>query len=281
MRKRLQEKLPYVFIGLTFASTWSLLGPAALSKYGIGAATVSNGARTLAGFTPTIVAIVLIAAARGRQGLLGIWRAIFTWRIPLWPTATAFVLPQLTCLIALNLFRILGGATPALGDWSSSVAFTLVLLPLTAFFEEVGWRYLLLEELQKRMSPLFATAMLALIWGLWHLPMYLQNHSAGERTGVLFILFMIGVFPVTAFASWFYNRASGRLLPVMLFHASLDASIGFYFGKLPTGELRPFGYWVCIMWMCSLLLYWWFGKTLGRMSLAQGEASSSLVPPGN
>ena len=262
MRKFIQEKLPYLFIGLTFAWTWSLLGPAALSKYGIGTATVSNGARTLAGFTPTIVAIALIAAAKGRQGLLGIWRAIITWRIPLWPTVAAFALPQLTCLIAFNLFRILGGATPALGAWSSSVAFTLVLLPLTAFFEEVGWRYLLLEELQKRLSPLVATATLALIWGLWHLPMYFQDNSEGDRTSVLFILFMIGVFPVTAFASWFYNRAGGRLLPVMLFHASLDASIGYYFAKFPTGELRPFGYWVGIMWLCSLLLFWRFGKTV-------------------
>jgi membrane protease YdiL (CAAX protease family) len=219
---------------------------------------------------PTLVAIALIAAAEGGRGLLDIWRTIATWRLPLWPTLAAFALPQITCLLAFQLFRVLGGATPALVDWKSSVVFTLVLLPLTAFFEEVGWRHLLFRELQEQMTPLSATAVVAVTWGLWHLPMYLHNNAEGDRTGLLFVLFMVGVLPVTAFASWFYNRAGGRLLPVMLFHASLDASIGFYFGSLPKGELRPFGYWVGTMWACSSLLYWRIGRTLGRGSAAAG-----------
>ncbi len=275
LRNFTRQHLSSLFVVLTFAWTWSLVGPAALAKHGIGAATVSNSARTLASFTPTLVAIALITLARGRQGLLGIWRAIVTIRIPPWPTLAAFALPQLSCLAAFQLFRIAGGATPVLDSWPSSLAFTLLLLPLTAFFEEVGWRHLLLSELQRKCSPLVATGLVALIWGLWHLPMYFQNNSEGARTPLLFAMFMVGIFPVALFATWLYNRAGGRLLPVMLFHASVDASIGYYFGKFPSGELRPFAWWIGCMWLMAVLLYWRAGRTLGRSAQAVDDA----VPP--
>lgn len=117
LREFLRKRLPHIFVALTFGWTWSLLGPAALAKYGIGSATVSNGVRNLASFAPTLVAILLIAADDRKQGLLGLWRAIVTRHIPLWSTICAFVLPQLTCLIAFTLLRIFGGTVPTLDDW--------------------------------------------------------------------------------------------------------------------------------------------------------------------
>jgi uncharacterized protein len=257
------RQMAAAFVVATFALTWAVLGPAALAVHGFGTATVSGAARTLATFAPTIVAVVLIGVAGGKRALGALVSAVGPWHIPVWPTVFALTLPQASCALAFLVYAWSGHDVPQLDAWSTSLVYTALLLPLTALFEEVGWRYLLLNELQRRFTPLRSVVVLALIWGIWHLPMYFMNTSEGDRTDLLFSLFMLGMFPVTLIANWLCNRSRRRLFPVLLFHASLDASIGYYFGKFQSGELRPFALWIALIWAVGALLYWRVGPRLG------------------
>src|SRR5690606_8411033 len=72
--------------------------------------------------------------------------------------------------------------------------------------EEPGWRGFALPRLQERLGPLRATALLGLLWGVWHVPLYGPLGFA-----VPFVL----AFLYTPL----YNRTGSVLLCVLL-HAS-------------------------------------------------------------
>lgn len=81
---------------------------------------------------------------------------------------------------------------------------------LTLFFlgaqEEPGWRGFALPRLQERFSPLTATLVLGLIWGVWHVPLY---------GPVGFVV----PFVLAFFYTWVFNRTGSTFMAILL-HAS-------------------------------------------------------------
>jgi membrane protease YdiL (CAAX protease family) len=72
--------------------------------------------------------------------------------------------------------------------------------------EEPGWRGFALPRLQRRYTPVVATLILGLAWGVWHVPLY----------GPLgFVVPLVLAF----FYTWLYNRTGSVLLCILL-HAS-------------------------------------------------------------
>jgi uncharacterized protein len=72
--------------------------------------------------------------------------------------------------------------------------------------EEPGWRGFALPHLQRRYTPMVATLILGLLWGVWHVPLY----------GPLgFVVPLVLAF----FYTWLYNRTGSVLLCILL-HAS-------------------------------------------------------------
>jgi Type II CAAX prenyl endopeptidase Rce1-like len=72
--------------------------------------------------------------------------------------------------------------------------------------EEPGWRGFALPRLEHRYTPVVATLILGLAWGVWHVPLY----------GPLgFVVPLVLAF----FYTWLYNRTGSVLLRILL-HAS-------------------------------------------------------------
>lgn len=260
----MRHHLVLAFVVLTYAWTWGVGVPAALAVHGVGTAHISAGALTLAGFAPTIVALCLFAVAGGRTALRDVGSRLFrVGRTPWW-YAGAFVVPIASVGAALVVLPNVTAYVAGLGSWYTPLLMTLFLIPLTGFFEEVGWRGLMLDRLETRMSPLAASAVVALAWGPWHLPTYARLMPEGDRTAILVGWFLLGTFPLSTLFAWVYNRTGRRLLPVIVLHASVDASVGYFFARLPTGELRPFIAWSCALWVIAALVLWKEGSQLGR-----------------
>jgi len=167
---------------------------------------------------------------------------------------------------------LLGAAIPHLEAWYRPLVAVAFLIPLTGFFEEVGWRGLMLDRLQARMSPLGATMVVAAVWGLWHLPMYARQMSEGARTPILFAWFVAGTFPLSIIFTWLYNRTGRRLLPVIVLHASIDAGTSYFYGPLPAGELRPFYLWVVLLMLVAAVLLQREGAALAAPVAKVGNA---------
>lgn len=192
------------FVAVTYLLTWSLW----LIAFLLGADdSVAGRIVFVAGGLGPAAAAAIVLTVSGES--LRAWgRSIVKWRVPARFWLYALGLPAL-------LFAVANLALVALGEqveWSligERAGPYLVTFLVTMFFlgglEEPGWRGYALPRLQQRFSPLKATLILGVVWGLWHLPLGLPN------TIIPFIL--------AFFYTWLYNKTGSVLLAILL-HAS-------------------------------------------------------------
>ena len=100
--------------------------------------------------------------------------------------------------------------------------------------EEPGWRGFALPRLQERFGPAVGSVLLGLVWGFWHLPVFLlvpNYNSAGRDPAGIAVTFLVvavaGTIGQSLLLTWLYNHSRGSLLIAVLAHASLNA--GFVF----------------------------------------------------
>jgi membrane protease YdiL (CAAX protease family) len=171
----------------------------------------------LALFGPAVAAVIVSLARNGPSGARELVKRVFIWRVDVQWYAVAIAIPLLHVLAALALERALGRTAPlAIGDFST----TSLILGVLVVGEELGWRGYLLPRLLERYTPLTASLVVGVLWGLWHLSVFLSPafpHS--ERS---FPLFMISTTVYSVWFTWLLLRTRGSVLLATLFHASLN-----------------------------------------------------------
>jgi membrane protease YdiL (CAAX protease family) len=86
--------------------------------------------------------------------------------------------------------------------------------------EELGWRYILQPELEKRFTFGVASALTSLIWAIWHLPLF---YIAGtSQSGSSFGLYTIMVFGMSFALAAIYHVSKSIWLCI-LFHTMINA----------------------------------------------------------
>jgi membrane protease YdiL (CAAX protease family) len=202
-----------VYLFLAFALSWwpwpfKLLNPASAPMLPWG---------------PLIGALIVVALAYGRPGLVRLLRATLRWRVhPIW-YVIALIGPILLWGIPA-LAVALSGSPPdvvLLGDivaWPVTlVLFGLVQGPLT---EEPGWRGLALPLMLRRLSPLVSSLILGAIWFAWHLPLLIGDTS-GQRPVVPYATFVVAQ---SVMLTGIYLGTRGSVLLVIIFHAAVNAT---------------------------------------------------------
>jgi len=153
------------FVGLTYGLSWSLW---------LVAARGGGQVPFLLGALGPMAAAAIVTVASG--GSLLAWiRPVWRWRVPVQWWLYALGLPALLYAVVTPVLQLFGSPT----DWSLAMdrlpdyltTFVFVLF-LGGALEEPGWRGFGLPVLQARYSPLRATLILGLVWGVWHIPVY-------------------------------------------------------------------------------------------------------------
>lgn len=245
----MKRHLVFWFVAATYLWTWSVNLP---QLPPLGAHRISAGATTLANFAPSIIALVLFAISCGRVGLEELVRRLRPNRRDLGLSSLAVLLAMGSAALAFIFYEAVSGQRPTLSTPANLAGMTLLLIPFTGLGEELGWRGFMLDRLQNRMSHASATWRVAAAWGVWHIPMLLRNQSEGERTPALIALFIIGTIPLSFIFTAFYNASRRQLLPVIIFHASVDSSIAYFLGPVRQGDLRAFAMWIGIITAVAL-----------------------------
>lgn len=173
-------------------------------------------------FAPALAALASAAIFQGQSGVQNILRRFAILSFPFrWALFATLIMPALY-MAAIGLLRAFGrSGTQPLFMKSSPVFISagfLWLLFVTSG-EEIGWRgYALPLLLQRFHRPVLVSLLLGLVWGLWHLPLYLLPGQSAFPLP-LFLIF-------TSLQSVLYTvvflRTKGSLLLALLLHAGTD-----------------------------------------------------------
>jgi CAAX protease family protein len=194
------------YFALTYAISWPLWLLSRLAGGNLRTVLLVIGA-----FGPPLAAAITI---RYSGDSLKEWlHKIVRWRVPVGFYAYALGLPVLIMAVMNAVLAALGQQADISLLVDRIPAYVQTLLITAVIFggqEEPGWRGFALPALEKRHSPLLATLILGLGWGVWHIPLY---GPAG------FVVPLVLAF----FYSWLYNRTRSVLLCILL-HASFTAA---------------------------------------------------------
>lgn len=213
---------PVKFFGLTFALSWLIWIPLAMSHFGIAfniPVTTSNVVRLLGVLMPAASALILTRLTGGHDAVRNLWARLFLWRVDgKWWLAAVAGQPALLVLAAVisNLVSD-SKVTPEPLVSASAFIVNVVMLLIATLGEEIGWRGVALPSLQQENSALKSSIILGLLWAAWHIPFWLLLDSFDQfGAGYLFLNFLF-VLPLTFYIAWFFNHShQSLLLPVIL-----------------------------------------------------------------
>lgn len=242
-----------LFIGLTLAVSWT----AALISYLAGVRWNTPAAQAFAVgymFVPAIVAVVLqrMVFREAVKGPLGVSFRLNRWFVVAWllPPVLAFAALGVSLLLPgveyspemEGLFGRLRAVLPPdqMDRFRSQVRAArvhpvwLALLQglgagptvnaVAGFGEELGWRGLLQRGLAY-LGFWKMSAVVGLVWGIWHAPLILQGHNYPQHP-------VAGVFMMTAFTLLlapifaYVRLRSGSVIAAAILHGSLNGTSG-------------------------------------------------------
>ncbi len=176
----------------------------------------------IADFSFSIAGIVMIVATAGSAGLRLLARRLTAWRVaPRW-YAVALLPVALYLAAAIVVTASEGGRVlidlPVLRTilFSLSAGLFVSLFLRGAMGEELGLRGFVLPRLQARTTPLRASLIIGVLWGLWHLPVLVG------RDPVSVIAFFLLALSLSFLFTRLFNRTSGSLVPALLLHATVN-----------------------------------------------------------
>lgn len=264
------------FVALTFGISWLLWLPSALRSTGVADLPEAVGLLgLLAVLGPTVAAFVLVGRQAGRAGMGRLLRrAVSTDFDRRWWIPTLLLLPA-TGLLSVAVVALAGDG---FDDWTAPSLATVLVTAVTILvvgggLEEFGWRGYALDRLQNGRNALPASLALGLIWGAWHLPLFLIDGTVQQAIPVW--QFLLQQMLLAVLYTWLYNNTSGSLLVAIVFHTVGNTSAAL----LPEFFATDLGRWAnfaLLLLAVGTISAVWGWRTLNR---DQPMPRPSLHPP--
>ena len=154
----------------------------------------------------------------GLAGLRGFLARLSWWRST--PGWAGFVLLGIPAVFVLG--SLLKGGPVLAPVPPEGVGALVALLGMMLFLgpvEELGWRGLAQPLLQRHLAPIWAGALIGLIWGLWHLPAFFLSGTV--FAGWSFLPFLLGNITLAILVTPIFNAGRGGLFWPVLCHWQL------------------------------------------------------------
>jgi membrane protease YdiL (CAAX protease family) len=208
-------------------------------------------------FTATLTALPIFGPLIGalsclwsREERVEWWRSILKWRVRPSILATACLLAPVLFFSAVRAATAFVGATPIRLPQLATIATVSLGMFLTAGVgEEPGWRGFLLPELRKSMGAVAASAVVAVTWFAWHVPLFWIAGSS--QSDMPFAAFALGLASYSFITTWLVEASAGSTLVAMLFHAA--ANVTFWVAMVTT-KATPQERFVTAMYVVSLIV---------------------------
>ncbi|MEU8660065.1 CPBP family intramembrane glutamic endopeptidase [Actinoplanes philippinensis] len=234
------------FFALAFGISWMAWTPYILGNTGLnwepdfqlptGVAGQLAGMLPGAYLGPLGAAFIVTSLVEGRAGLRQWAERLVRWRVGWhWYVAVLLLVPATIVLATLTVPGAFDGL--AVPGWQVAAAFLpllVVQIITTAAAEEPGWRDFALPRLQERYGPLVGTTILGVLWGCWHLPLFLTEWGGTEKSWTHPVLFVLSCIPLSFVMTWIFNRTGQSLPIVMFFHAAINTTYSLVWAEVFT-----------------------------------------------
>jgi uncharacterized protein len=138
------------------------------------------------------------------------------------------------------------------------------------FLEEIGWTGYAFPQMCRKLTPLNASILLGLLWGLWHLPVIDFLGTATPHGRYLLPYFLAFTGAMTAMRvliSWMYTNTKSILLTQFM-HAASTGSLVFFSPPQVNAaqEATWYAAYAGVLWIVVGVVVTIFGKQLIRRS---------------
>jgi len=178
----------------------------------------------------SISGLLLTGLMYGRPGFHEMFSKLRRWRVGAgWYGIAILTSPGLVAAALLLLSLFSPEFKP--GILTSGNKITLLVSGLMAgilvgLFEELGWTGFAVPRLRLRYGILATGLIVGIVWGLWHMPLFVASARASQSVPPLFklaVLLFSFLPPFRVLMVWVYDR-TGSLLVAMLMHMSQTAT---------------------------------------------------------
>jgi membrane protease YdiL (CAAX protease family) len=215
----------FAFYASTYSLSWLLWVPLALSSQGIISFRLpSILGVVVGGLSPSLMAILLTIIEKREDGLRDLRTRWLHWRVaPQWYffvlLAPAAIMACAIILVAL--FTCTLPEIPKIDNWFAVIAlFGVTFIIGGPLGEEIGWRGYALPRFLTSRSPLTASIVVGVLWGIWHLPLFWIRDSI--QAVIPLGWFMVSIVAESILYTWIYNHTQGSILVVCLFHTAIN-----------------------------------------------------------
>lgn len=184
-------------------------------------------------FAPFIVAMFLIYGSKNNELIKDFKTRIFNLKLIKLKYWAAILLIMPFALFLSTAISLLFGQP--IEQFSLSPEFTLIggeslliliILFLAPTFEELGWRGYGVDSLKKGKSLMEVTLIFALLWNLWHLPLFFINgYYQNEliHMNIIYALnFVVSLVPAAFLMTWIFYKNGRSITAIILFHFMLN-----------------------------------------------------------
>jgi uncharacterized protein len=174
----------------------------------------------------------MAAIMEGKAGVRRLLARFLLWRVNIrWYLFAILAIPIVSVLGAIVLPGVLASfhIPASLSKFRYYYITTFFIGGLVGgpFLEEFGWRGFALPRMQQ-LGPLGASALLGLLWGSWHLPLFLSPAFSPGGFNLLDVSeYIVTVIAFTIVMTWVFNNTRGSLFMAFLMHASFDTTTDF------------------------------------------------------
>jgi membrane protease YdiL (CAAX protease family) len=271
-----------LFVALTYLASWLLWIAAGAAMHGsfsqpAGLGLVGGSLYFAGVFAPALVAIGLTAWSEGRAGAVSLLGRMFVVSVGArWYLFAIAFFPAVKIAVAVT-YRLMSGSWPDFipDAWFVMAAAIVLSTPMQSG-EEIGWRGYLLPRLSARLGLPWASLVVGVIWGVWHLPFFLM--AGADKSGQSFPAYVLAVTALSVAMAWLYWRTRGSLLLTMLMHAAVN-NANLVRTPAPTGA-GPFAWHAPLVSWLTVAVLWFSALFFAVAMRGQGRfIEGSLSEP--
>lgn len=217
-----------VFFTIAFGITWGFILAYWLIVSGSDrdAGMLIKGLSYVAVWGPSLAGFIMAAIVGGGGAAWRLLSRLWAWPGSAWWWALAILLPLAIegLAAAFSAYASRYSIVQVGPDsWSRVGIFLAVTILSGPLGEEFGWRGFALPRLAESIGPKRAAMLLAAVWALWHVPVFIvpDLQDLVFPTGITVWSLSLLLLGAGIIIAWLTFRAEGALGPAVLFHLGL------------------------------------------------------------